>query len=182
MRKLDELAAREFGGDVNQTLEHLFYHGEKNCLDEYVDEMTSEEARFVVNLVKAEAVKHYGGEEGLRQAIKNESRLEHLKMTHAQVVNAPKTLFLRRLLRDFLIFAAVIAGVALFVEARKSYDLSESVVNIVSIAAQIGVYLMIYKIGYGILNCFRFGKTRRYCLEHPEEAEPAPAGETAEQA
>lgn len=108
MRKIDQLARDHFGGDVRQTLEHLLYQKGTHALDAYVDELTSEEAGFVMGLLEKDAVAYYGSEENFRRELKKNRLLVELGLEESDVrdgknPHAP-TLFLRLILLSGFLF------------------------------------------------------------------------------
>jgi len=114
MRKIDVVAQEKFNGDMSKTLEYLLYEADGE-FSPYVDELTQEEARMVMEFLQRDAIKHYGSEEKYYKEFKKQHILSQLDLTEEDVrhstVNPFKTILLKRLLA---ILASIFLSVLLY--------------------------------------------------------------------
>ena len=80
-RKLDVYVAEHFGGDMHKALVHLLNTTDAVNLDTFVDELTTEEADFVYDRVRENAIQSYGGLKNYRAELKKQRYLLQLDMT-----------------------------------------------------------------------------------------------------
>ena len=86
MRKIDEIAAQQFGGDTLAVINH--YVQNKMCLDDFVDDFTKEEAEHAFSLLVDAVADNYGGMDSLQTIVIFDNHLEELGVSEETVETA----------------------------------------------------------------------------------------------
>ena len=130
-RKIDILAEEMFDGEVEKTLNYLLDNGE--CIEQYIDELTKDEANVVLDWVDNNIIEtKFGGKEKFQQNIINEmqltSALKMINMSEEKVRITKKNPFLSQIVKHTIILiigiiAILVIGV-LFKELQIEYILS----------------------------------------------------------
>ncbi len=108
MRKLDTFADERFGGDTRAALAYLSVSKSGDVLDDYLDELTSEESAYVYQLMRQRAIRNYGGEENYRKVLEFQQQLARLDMTEEEFRAAQVNPYKMRLAKRL----AYLAGLA----------------------------------------------------------------------
>lgn len=111
MRKIDIIANEKFSGNVEKTIEYLLYNAGENAFDEYIDELTQDEARIAVKFLEKEAVKQYGGKKEYNAEIKKNRKLYSLNLTEEEVKNAKINLYKADILKGVFKLLVMESGV-----------------------------------------------------------------------
>ena len=108
--KLKAYADAHWEGDRYRAIYELLHSGQENVFDEYVDELTQEEADFAFTVVRTGTVRAMGGEENFRKQLKAEQLAIKLN-TDTQTVAAAKHNPYRKSL--WLCLALLVAAIVL---------------------------------------------------------------------
>ena len=86
MRKIDEIAAQQFGGNTLAVIDH--YVQNKMCLDDFVDDFTKEEAEYTFSVLVEIAEEDYGGSNNLQDCVFFDMKLQRLGISEEEMENA----------------------------------------------------------------------------------------------
>lgn len=111
MRELDIIAREKFNGDIRKTIEFLLLNGADNNFDKYVDELTYDEAKIVMEIMNSEAIKHYGSESNFKNEVKKNRLLIELELTEEEVKNAKKNPYKAKIFKSSLMMLIMESGI-----------------------------------------------------------------------
>ena len=109
MRELDKIANEYYDGDTKKAIKGFFL--KQQCISNYIDEFTPEEAEFAFSLVLEDMAKQYGGKEKLGKKWARSMTLEQLDLTEKEVLEAEENPYKTDVLKAFLKLLLAEAGV-----------------------------------------------------------------------
>ena len=113
MRKIDVFANEKFNGNIKDALLYLLNSNGDYRMDDYVDELSRDEANFVYLALRDKAIKHYGGLENYRSELKKQSDLTSLNLTEEEVRTAEVNPYKASLLKSVLKLLIMDGGILL---------------------------------------------------------------------
>lgn len=115
MRKIDVFANEHFDGDIKKALLYLLDKPTIGKLDDFVDELTRDEANFAYLELRKKAITYYGGLENYRAELRKQSILCSLDTTEEDVRCNSINPFRKPMLKYFLgILASICLSVLLY--------------------------------------------------------------------
>lgn len=165
MRKLDVLANEKFGGDIEQTLNYLLFNRNGDKIDDYVDEMTPEEARAVLMILRGKVVKGYGGEENFKMAVNIDEKLEELKLTKEEVLNAEKNPYKAKLGKSFFKMIIAQGGIVSLMVAANNFGIDISSLGLIS---SVVTGLLSFDMVQKIEKYVKYNKLKKELLSEPK--------------
>ena len=106
---LQEYADKYYGGDRYRTIHHLMLNTGEAGFDPYVDELTQEDADFVVCLLTMDMIRMYG-KKGCYQLLKTNKLAASLGTTTDEVLARKKNPYTKGFLIGLILFAGAIGA------------------------------------------------------------------------
>lgn len=154
MRKFDDFVNKNFNGNMEQALEFLLYSSGEEKLDNYVSELTREEALIVFRLMKKEAIKQYGGEKNYSAELDKTRMLMSLNLTEEEVKNAQKNPYKAKLLKNVLKMLIMDGGIILL-------SLLSVPASALGLVASVGTGLLSMTIASNLIDYVKFNKLKK---------------------
>ena len=115
MRKIDAFADEHFDGDIKKALLYLLDKPTIGKMDDFVDELTREEANFVYLEMRQKAITHFGGLENYRAELRKQYILCSLNTTEEDVRRDSINPFRKPMLKYlFALLASICLSVLLY--------------------------------------------------------------------
>ena len=162
MRKLDEIANEKFNGNVQETIKYLMLNSGPQGFDPYVDELTQEEASFVVDLLHSEAIQIYGSEKRYKEEIVKNTALTTFGVTEEEVLKAPKNPYKASVLKNFLKMFLAEGGILALGAAGLNPE-------ILGLAGSVVTGLCAMTIASDMVNYFKYKKMVNLVQKHSHE-------------
>ncbi len=152
MRKIDELAQKEFDGDTIKALYSLV--DSKQGFAEYRDELTLEEKRNLLNYVTNKvAVEKYGCRKNFNKSVVFETELQKLGITEYDIENAKENPYGKEIKKGliYLIISSIV--LVLMILFREPVRQLSVLVELIVYAA---LFLSLSTLAVGLIKYFKF--------------------------
>ena len=160
MRKIDEIAAQQFGGNTFAVIDH--YVQNKMCLDDFVDDFTKEEAEYAFHLATDKVAEHYGGKENLQDCVLFDMKVQGLGISEEEIENAVVNPFKKDTLKAFAkLLLSIFIPTIVYAIARQFTDDTSWIFGVQSVL--IGLFSI--NLATALLKLLRFRKLKK---QYPE--------------
>lgn len=168
MPKLQDYADAYWQGDRQKALYDLLFYAsaEKGKMDDYIDELSTEEANFVYCSMVKGSHYAYGSQDGFRDALRAEMHAANLDMELDDIRANKQNPFLKPLLVELVKMVGVIALIVpvTFLNKAKVLPINPSILN--GIPAVLSG-LVALDLGSNLINFFRYRKARKLAKNAP---------------
>jgi len=169
MRKIDAFANEHFDGDIKKALLYLLDNPTIGKMDDFVDELTREEANFVYLELRKKAITHYGGLESYRAELRKQSTLCSLDTTEEDVRCSSVNPFKKPMLKYFF---ALLASICLSVLLYFVGPLAGISASTVAIGASLFIGIFSLSAAETIIKFFKYRRIKKQIdREYSNEAE-----------
>lgn len=162
MREIDVIAQEKFNGDSKQAIEYLLYTVGENGFGPYIDELTQDEARFVVSILNRDAIKYFGSEKRYKEELIKNQSLAEFNLTEEEVRNTPKNPYKATLLKHICTMLLMNGGII----ALSSMGIDISALGLVQ---SVVTGLLAMTMAGNIIEYVKFKKMKKLVDKHYEE-------------
>lgn len=156
-----EYADLHFGGNRMRAVHELLYYSE-NGLSAYIDDLTQEEASFIVYLLQKHAFSAYGGEAGFAKALHAETLAETLELNTDDIHPDTPNPFVKSLKRKLLgLLGAIVFSVAASL-------LAPHIQADLSFIGEILIGLCSLSVAGEVFSIFRFNRLKKEVSQLPD--------------
>ena len=160
MRKIDIIAKEKFNGDTIQTLNYLLENNQS--IEQYIDELTKEEAQIVLNWASEKAHEKFGGRENFERKMIREIELDSLNITEEEIKNAKKNPYKAKIFKGFLKMLLIDGGIVSLALISSSLGINPEILGLLG-ATITGMFSL--GMANNVMKYFKFKKIKNQIID-----------------